>query len=318
MFLPNWTQKSSQIIQRLRQSSVLKICVKTKNEAEFLRQWIEHHAKIVGYENLIVADNGSDDEATLELYSEYQDKVTIFRFDGSHNEIHWSPRFSDLFAIIQRTSKFFAFIDVDERLVSIDSERWDASRSLIEVLSTENLIYATTWLINAPASYSIFTLLDTERRPILKNNLAWGKPILPSHLVGVQSGIHNVQFKNYGFAFGTKPRLFLLHLTQFPKQRIAANRNKLLSRRLIDGSESNEEIAKFDFSSQPDPSALRFQAEIKHMISLSVKDEDIWSANHNLLELCTSGAIRFSCEQARAVFQQYNNEADHHLERMTS
>ena len=107
----NWDSDRDQIISRLRSRAVLKLCVKTLDEPLLIEGWIRHHANIVGPENLIIADNGSTHSDTLNAYTKFGEAATIFRFGGPHNDIHWHPRFNDLFSVIRETSDYFSFID---------------------------------------------------------------------------------------------------------------------------------------------------------------------------------------------------------------
>jgi hypothetical protein len=186
-----WDKDQSEILNRLQTRSKLKICCKTLSEPEFVQDWIRHHSAIVGPENLIIADNGSPDAATLEVYGRFASDITIFQFSGSHNDIHWHPRFQPLFDRLKETVDFFSFIDVDERLVWVDHDSWSADGRIVDHLQENGAIYPATWLINAIGSVNHFTLLDTERRRIFSNNLKWGKPIFPAELIAAQSGIHH-------------------------------------------------------------------------------------------------------------------------------
>src|ERR1700730_7114140 len=66
-----WDKDQLEILSRLQNWSTLKLCCKTLSEPELVRAWIKHHSLIVGSENLIVADNGSSDAATLDIYESY-------------------------------------------------------------------------------------------------------------------------------------------------------------------------------------------------------------------------------------------------------
>lgn len=62
----------------------VKILLFERNEIDILQQWIEHHAKIVGYQNLIIFDHKSND-GSFDLLKTYQSKgVTINRYRGEY------------------------------------------------------------------------------------------------------------------------------------------------------------------------------------------------------------------------------------------
>ena len=133
--------------------------------------------------------------------------------------------------MVKETCQYFSFIDADERLVLLRENIWIADNSIVTKLVSkpEGGIIPTTWLINSLNCSDTFDLLDTKSRPRLENNLKWGKPILPSKLVGIQPGMHNVQFSHFPFSTEFGVNFFLLHYTQFPENRISVNRNKLIS-----------------------------------------------------------------------------------------
>jgi hypothetical protein len=305
MSVLQWDKDQIEILDRLQNRSKFKICCKTLSDPEFVRDWIRHHSAIVGPENLIIADNGSSDAATLDVYRRVASDITIFQFSGSHNDIHWHPRFQPLFDRLKETVKFFSFIDVDERLVWIDHDRWFADGRILDHLQEPGAIYPATWLINAIGSVTRFTLLDTERRRIFSNNLKWGKPIFPPEVIAAQSGIHNIQYAGNRFSVSCGSKLFLLHLTQFPDQRIAANVRKLANRRLVDHSIDPEAIPAMNFSNHPDPTVLRFQKEVVEMIAYLKGDRTIPNSETEFIELGEGGAVIFSNAEARATFSEF-------------
>ncbi|MCG6205521.1 glycosyltransferase family 2 protein [Rhodopseudomonas sp. HC1] len=304
-----WERDQPQILGRLGHRSKLKICCKTVNEPELVLGWLEHHGAIVGLENLIIADNGSDDFGALETYSRFADKVTIFQFSGNHNDIHWHPRFGPLFEALKASSDHFAFFDVDERLIWIEGGNWSANSNILEAIREFDSIYPATWLINAIGSSDKFNLLDTERRPILTNNLKYGKPILTSKLIGAQAGIHNIQYAGNKYSSACAGQLFLLHLTQFPDQRIDANVKKLANRGLVERSIDPQVISSMDFSSYPDKTVLRFQNEIVEMLAYKNGDRTIEAKETEYLNLTKNGAVNYSNDEARMAFSKFVEDA---------
>src|SRR4051812_33855099 len=96
--LPLWSAEKSKICARLRgKKSQLKIVLKTKDESFFLRRWISHHAQIVGADNLVIFDNGSEDPDVLATYEEFRGRIEIVRFDDFHNNLHRVEQYQDLY-----------------------------------------------------------------------------------------------------------------------------------------------------------------------------------------------------------------------------
>jgi tetratricopeptide (TPR) repeat protein len=190
-------------------------------------------------------------------------------------------------------------------LVQISNTSWVANNSILTQLASCNdqAIVPTTWLINTLNSVTTFSLLDSEGSPRLYNNLKWGKPILPSNLIGIQPGMHNVQFQQRQFSafFGTS--FFLLHLTQFPEQRIAVNRKKLLSNGFVESGLTNQEIMKLDLAN---PIAMRFIVEMRAMHRIIRGDPP--PADHTLtgnLTLEPNGRISYSNANADFGFSSF-------------
>ena len=304
MAICEWGTETDSILARLTNGATLKICVKTKDESTLTRGWIEHHANIVGYENLIIADNGSTDVDTLNIYEEYAEKIVIFRFAGEHNMIHWHPKFLPLFDMMRRTCKYFSFIDIDERLVYLRDSEWIADSNIRNLLDSVSGIVPTTWLINCLNSMDRFSFLDTEGRDIILNNLRWGKPILPASKLGVSTGIHNIQFIDHEFTDSVGVNLFLLHYTQVPEERIARNRRKLLSRNVVNLEMSDQEIVDLDMTGCPDGTVLRFQNEIREMLSI-IRGEEREICEVDWLELGKNGKMSFSSEASERKLASY-------------
>jgi hypothetical protein len=315
-----WDTDKRDIVDRLRSTATLKLCVKVRDEPLLIESWIRHHGNIVGFENLVVADNGSTDAETLSVYDRYGEAVTIFQFDGPHNDIHWHPRFLEFFEIIKRTCTYFSFIDVDERLVWIDHNSWVADGSIVEKIaacSDRTSIIPTTWLINTLNSFDTFSLLDTEANPHLKNNLRWGKPLLPAHLVGLEVGIHNDQFDRFVFSTDFGVSLFLLHFTQFPYRRISVNRNKLISRGVVGNDVTSEDIVAMSFDGHPDASVARFVAEMKKMYDVIERRADrLDLAGLDYVQLTHDGRVRYSNDRVRNDLSKFLDDGPGVIELM--
>ena len=87
----SWDVDKAAIVARVRTPAILKLCAKVRDEPLLIEGWITHHQAIVGADNLIIADNMSKNPEMLAVLEKYSDRVTVFRFPGSHNNIHWRP-----------------------------------------------------------------------------------------------------------------------------------------------------------------------------------------------------------------------------------
>jgi hypothetical protein len=305
MAILEWDKDSAAICDRIRTDARLKVFVKTVESPDLIEGWIEHHKNIVGAKNLIVADNGSVNQRVLDIYEKNSNETIVFRFSGPHNEIHWHPRFSRLFAAIQQSCEYCLFADADERLVWMTESSWTADNSVVRSLPANDRasIVPTTWLINRLNCLSEFGLLDTEGRPRLVNNLKWGKPILPARLVGVQPGIHNAQYETESYSTSCGTNFILLHLTQLPMQRIGVNRRKLISNGYIEGRLSDEEIINLNLDN---PLAMRFILEMKRMYGLLAEGTgNAYQDDSGYIELKDRGIITYSNFESEKTFRNF-------------
>lgn len=294
MALLDWNRDKSKILSRASGPSGLKLCAKVLDEPLLLAGWIEHHARIVGYENLIIADNCSTDPETLHIYESFRSKVLIFTFDGAHNQIHWHPKFSDLFSTLRGSCSYFSFVDVDERLVYLDERSWKSDATIVEHLRRfrPKGIVPTTWLINEFEDFDTFSCLDTEDRPAFVHGLKWGKPVLPSRLIGSQPGIHNAQYDQYEFCTDFGVRLFLLHLTQFPERRLSTNRNKLVSRGVVPPGTSAQDILNMSFDQLDDKSFMPLVDEMRRMNAILKGEKSMEAPRSGRLTFLPDGTFR--------------------------
>jgi hypothetical protein len=249
-------------------TATLKILLKTKNDHFLLERWIKHHLRIVGRGNVVVFDNGSNEQAVIDIYEKYSNDIQVISFSGFHNNIHYVDRFRDLYGSLAASSKYFVFLDTDEFLLFIKDDRFLDDHRLVDVLSGADdvNVFPATWLYNADWSPTRFKC-GPER---LSAGLTWGKPILRS---GAQlSGYinHNVQLNKSLFGPTFNLNFFVLHLAELiPKQRIAANINKLVSRNFVTEGECPERISAMDLSGITDVNIIQYVSEIRRLLLMT-------------------------------------------------
>ncbi len=305
--LAAWPAEAAAILATIKGPATLKLCVKVLEEPAMLRGWIEHHAKIVGLGNLIVVDTGSRSPESMALYAEYEDRVTIFHMPGGMEHLHGHPAADPLYAQLHATCDFFAFLDCDERLVMLTPASWSADAGILEFLRQGNpgQIVPTTWLTHHVNSDDAFQLPGGGTYRGLEENLKWGKPVLPSAMVGLESGIHNIQHQGFRFTKRDHPLLFVLHFCCFPAQRIEANRKKLLQLGRIDPSWSVEEILAADYLEDGDPTQqyLRYIREIAEMRDYREGKQDPDLTTH--IRLAPDGTVVYSGQDAKTAVEAY-------------
>jgi hypothetical protein len=109
----------------------LAVCAIYRNEADYLREWIEFH-RLVGAERFFLYDNSSEDH--------HQEVLAPYVADGTVVLKHWPQvpgqlgAYDDCIAEQREAARWIAFIDLDEFLFSptgrpvseviVDFERW--------------------------------------------------------------------------------------------------------------------------------------------------------------------------------------------------
>jgi hypothetical protein len=243
--IPVWETDRAEICAQLeRVRSPIKILLITRNESLFLERWIEHHARIVGLENLVIFDNMSVDPHVLSVYQRYRGRIQIARLKGHYATIFHARAQADLYRSLAKSSDYFLFIDTDEYLVAVENGNYVSDERVAAFVMRNSAcdLFPTTWLWNVNWNATQF---HCGTRPAdLAKNLACGKPL-------IRASKHPSAYVNHNFQLGTRvfappfpSNLFLLHLARLdPRQRIATNLNKLVSDRFAKEGEDIESIA---------------------------------------------------------------------------
>lgn len=289
-----------------RYQSSLKIVVKSRNEIEFTKSWIEHHAGIVGIENLLLADNSSSDPRVIDVYQSFGPKLNWFTFGGHHDKINQMAFFPTLYEGLKDTARFVAFLDMDERLIAFDGSRWSANERIADSLSTVNAsLIPATWLQNAPGRSDAFTMYREQ----LEWGVLFGKPLVSTRNSELGAyRIHTVQYeKNEMECAG----LGVLHLSQFSiPQRLRTNKYKLMQRGIVADDTTYEEIAAINISdSLPEPLVSnRCIEEIRHLLAHQADPSTTPLAEIDaatLISLCPDGQLDFGSIETKQLFTEF-------------
>ncbi|WP_114859396.1 FkbM family methyltransferase [Azospirillum brasilense] len=304
----SWKRDSGEILDRIgRYTGTMKIVLKTLDDPVLLERWLSHHIDIVGPENIIIADNGSTDETVLDVYDRYKSDILVFQFEGFHNKIHDRSCFNALYEGLGKSGDYVLFLDTDEMLVRFDGSRWHADSSIVEYVQSISPTSAipTTWIHNAQSSDRIFSVGTDQKW--LRENLKWGKPIVPSSFMGAGINIHNSQFPVDCFKVKVGTDLFLLHLTKLSaEQRLRTNRNKLAARGFARKDESYEDIVARDRFKGGDPTVVRCVDEIE--VLLKERNQPVVAfadVPKGHLELMQDGTIRFAGFEEEKALQAF-------------
>lgn len=87
------------------------LCLIFKNEAPYLKQWLEYHL-LIGVKHFYLYDNGSDDES-LEVLRPYMERkiVTLTSWPEKHAQVE---AYNDCYNRFRHESHWIGFIDTDE------------------------------------------------------------------------------------------------------------------------------------------------------------------------------------------------------------
>ncbi len=145
--------------------ALLKIILKVKDEPELIVKWIEHHAAIVGYDNLIIVDCGSTTPAYWTLLQAYRGRLMILNYDQYYDDLHWPHANRDFYEMLSRSCKYITVLDADEFLFGYADHTISGGNVLKILREDEEKIYAGTWFSNcAPL-------------PMAGRGIDWTRPI---------------------------------------------------------------------------------------------------------------------------------------------
>jgi hypothetical protein len=217
----------------------LKIVLKVKDEALHLQSWWEWHAAVYGAENLIVFDNQSTLPETLAILETIGQQCPVVRFSGHCDRLHETSALRDLYQALRASSRYFTFLDADERLCFVEEGRIvgepPAIRKKISTLSSDVLL--CPWLeavLGQERTFHIAHPLD---------HLHWGKPILASRRPHAGYVNHNAQYLKINLDASVGGGAFVAHMRrQWPQERIRTNIAKLIG---LFGFASEREIRAF-------------------------------------------------------------------------
>lgn len=192
----------------------LAICAIFRNEAFFLKEWIEFH-KLMGAEHFYLYNNLSSDEY-FEILKPYTEAGEIDLFDWpveTNNQKEYYeklqvPAYNHALQIVKETAKWAAFIDLDEFLYPVKKN------SLIDFLADFEefggvavnwQMYGTSWMDYVPPEkYLIESLILKAPENVEMNKLI--KHIVQPGRVNYISNTHCIDYKEGFFAVDSNKR----------------------------------------------------------------------------------------------------------------
>lgn len=312
-WIEDWAERRGGICEGIkRRKSDLKIVLKTKNDPFLLREWIEHHARIAGHENLVIFDNGSSDPAVAGIYAEFKDRVLIVRYGGFVDDLHKVFAFGELYAALRSSCARYAFLDTDEFLVWIDRDGTflDGGGAAERILQHPGVpVLPGTWLSNVVGHRNRFWLKPDGGGLI--DGLKWGKPLVSSD-VDVSGYInHNCQLDaaHYGGRFVLQ--CFVLHLNRLSfRQRVSSNMNKLVALGVLKEGDAVAKVVGLDPNDYREGNIRLYLREIQQFAAMDDPPANDGSPlQENSIRLGASGSIEFQSAAQRAAMDAFMADA---------
>lgn len=97
----------------------LKIFIMTKDEYDLIEDFIVYHGELIGYENLVIIDNGSTHPTVLNVYNKYADRINL-HYETGFEGMKQSEYMCKYFNMYRDKCKFVLGFDTDEFIYQIN------------------------------------------------------------------------------------------------------------------------------------------------------------------------------------------------------
>ena len=97
----------------------LKIFIMTKDEHDLIEDFIIYHGELIGYENLVIIDNGSTHQKVLDIYKKYSDRINL-HYELGFEGMKQSDYMCKYFDMYRNKCKFVLGFDTDEFIYQIN------------------------------------------------------------------------------------------------------------------------------------------------------------------------------------------------------
>jgi hypothetical protein len=175
-------------------TAYLSVCAIYRDEASYMREWIEFH-RLVGVERFFLYNNGSSDDH-LEVLAPYVDDESVVLHDTPVPTAPQRPTYNECLTSHRDDTRWLAFIDIDEFLFS------PTQRPVSELLrgfeefpgvAVNRLDFGTSGHRTRPDGLVIENYVRRTNRPQLTNRV---KNIVDPKRVIRSNGPHNFDFRN--------------------------------------------------------------------------------------------------------------------------
>lgn len=270
-----WESQKAEIAARLRRDPKdFRIILKTKDETDFLKDWVTHHRRIVGDDGLVIFDNGSSAPEVLDYYASIDDRVLVVSFSGYVNSLHRPSLMPELYSALRDSTRYFTFIDTDEFLYWFTGTGQCLSGKgfLSNLLARDESVIPGLWLDNVDG-YRTRLWLNEQRRPLLAA-VRSGKPVLSASFQWEGMSNHNFHLPEEVWSGCRTANVVVAHMSRLiPRQRIRANMAKLQADRFMSGNFTLEDLMACE-PSQLTGSARQYVREIQSLVRAPIGEAD--------------------------------------------
>lgn len=201
--------------------TLLKVVLKAKDEFELIDLWITYHARIVGYENIIVMDCGSTDPLYIAKLATWSRIVLVLRYDKFYNLLHATLMNKEIFSLLADNAKYITILDADEFLFGRSGLDFSPSFVKDALRESEMKVVCGIWVPcqfrtqdeveDIPTTWSVNITLDTIKGCSFAGKaIVLGSNIFPHEVLG--HNLHHIAAYDYveDESFG---KIFVMHLT---------------------------------------------------------------------------------------------------------
>lgn len=183
-------------------SSQLKIVLKAKDETDLIDYWINHHASIVGRENLVILDCQSTSQDYLDKLNTYSKDILVLRYRKYYDSIHTTRSNKQFYEFLGGEAKHIVVLDADEFLVGKKDKAISGQYVLPTLEHFTGKVLPATWLdavlhIEPEVSNVNDSKISLDLKfGRIKNNTVAGKSVVASvALFDVEHIGHNLHVK---------------------------------------------------------------------------------------------------------------------------
>ena len=129
-------------------NTLLKIVLKCKDDTEYIQTWIEYHAHIVGYHNIVVIDCGSTEDQYWNILNRYLGRIVVFSYPHYYDCIHNFASNRIFYELIAQNARYVALLDADEFMFGAIDGRVSAYGVSALLAAGSTSLLAGTWFNN--------------------------------------------------------------------------------------------------------------------------------------------------------------------------